>query len=60
VDLAARWFLGRNDVGAVMFDPATGAGYDGLTERGPNLNRGAESTLALLATLQRVRQLESV
>jgi hypothetical protein len=43
-----------------MFDPATGAGYDGLTERGPNLNRGAESTLALLATLQRVRQLESV
>lgn len=60
VELAARWFLGRNDVGAVMFDPATGAGYDGLTERGPNLNRGAESTLALLATLQRVRQLESV
>jgi hypothetical protein len=46
------WFLGDNDVGQVMWDPATGGGYDGLTLHGPNLNQGAESTLALISTLQ--------
>jgi len=46
------WFLGDNDAHAVMWDQATGGGYDGLTTHGPNLNQGAESTLALIATLQ--------
>ncbi|GGN58354.1 glycosyl transferase [Actinoplanes lobatus] len=46
------WFLGDNDAGQVMWDPATGGGYDGLTPHGPNLNQGAESTLALISTLQ--------
>ena len=51
------WFLGENDAGAVMFDPRTGGGYDGLRQDGPNLNQGAESTLALIATLQHARTL---
>jgi hypothetical protein len=38
-----------------MWDRATGGGYDGLTPDGPNLNQGAESTLALIATLQHPR-----
>ncbi|WIM97323.1 glycosyltransferase [Actinoplanes oblitus] len=46
------WFLGDNDVDQLMWDPATGGGYDGLTPHGPNLNQGAESTLALISTLQ--------
>jgi hypothetical protein len=46
------WFLGANDIDQVMWDPATGGGYDGLTLHGPNLNQGAESTLALISTLQ--------
>jgi hypothetical protein len=46
------WFLGANDIGQAMWDPATGGGYDGLTLHGPNLNQGAESTLALISTLQ--------
>jgi hypothetical protein len=46
------WFLGDNDAHAVMWDRATGGGYDGLTPHGPTLNQGAESTLALIATLQ--------
>jgi hypothetical protein len=46
------WFLGANDIGHAMWDPATGGGYDGLTLHGPNLNQGAESTLALISTLQ--------
>lgn len=49
---AVAWFLGDNDHGVPMWDPETGGGYDGLTANGPNLNQGAESTLALLSTLQ--------
>jgi hypothetical protein len=46
------WFLGANDIAQIMWDPATGGGFDGLTLHGPNLNQGAESTLALISTLQ--------
>jgi hypothetical protein len=49
------WFLGANDGGAEMWDRDTGGGYDGLTPDGANLNQGAESTLALIATLQHAR-----
>ncbi len=56
VDLAIDWFSGKNDTGAVMWDAVTHGGYDGLTADGPNLNQGAESTLALIATLQHVRR----
>ncbi len=52
VDQAVGWFLGDNDTGTVMWDPQTGGGYDGLTPAGPNTNQGAESTLALISTLQ--------
>jgi hypothetical protein len=55
VRASVGWFLGHNDAGAVMWDRATGGGYDGLTPDGPNLNQGAESTLALIATLQHAR-----
>lgn len=50
--MAARWFMGDNDIGCQMYIPETGGGYDGLTSSGPNLNQGAESTLAVLSTLQ--------
>ena len=53
---AIAWFVGDNDGGAAMWDPATGGGYDGLTPLGPNLNQGAESTLALISTLQHGRR----
>lgn len=56
VELASAWFHGRNDVGAVMFDALTGAGFDGLTASGPNFNQGAESTIAVIETLQLVRR----
>jgi hypothetical protein len=55
VDLAIAWFAGDNDVGAPMWDPNTGGGFDGLTWNGPNLNQGAESTLALISTMQHAR-----
>jgi hypothetical protein len=55
VDAAVGWFLGDNDAGVPMWDPDSGGGYDGLRADGPNLNQGAESTLALISTLQHGR-----
>ena len=49
---SAYWLMGRNDTGAILYDPATGATYDGLKKDSVNENRGAESTLAGLAILQ--------
>lgn len=60
VRMAAAWFDGDNDSGSVMWDPSTGGGYDGLEALGPNLNQGAESTLALISTCQQARLLAPV
>jgi hypothetical protein len=58
--LAAAWFLGDNDAKIEMCHPATGGGCDGLESAGRNENQGAESTLALLSTLQHARQISRV
>ncbi len=57
--LAASWFLGENDVGVAMYDPLTGGGLDGLEASGVNLNQGAESSLAFVATMSLVRGVEA-
>ena len=57
IELAAAWFLGDNDSGTPLHDPATGGGFDGLERVGRNENQGAESTLALLSTLQQARSM---
>ena len=60
VSLAWDWFLGDNDSATPMFDPRTGGGYDGLERHGRNLNQGAESTLAMLATAQQARRISGL
>lgn len=57
VIMAERWFDGDNDVDTVVHHPANGGAFDGLRHDGVNLNQGAESTLALVATRQRARSL---
>jgi hypothetical protein len=57
VELCAAWFLGDNDAATVMYDAVSGGGCDGLEPAGRNENQGAESTLALLSTLQQLRRL---
>ncbi len=52
VDLCVGWFSGANDSSIPLWDPVTGAGFDGLEPAGRNANQGAESTLAALATFQ--------
>jgi hypothetical protein len=60
ISLAWDWFLGHNDSATPMFDPHTGGGYDGLERHGRNLNQGAESTLAMLATAQQARRISEL
>ena len=57
VAAAAAWFLGANDAGDPMWDPDTGGGYDGLCADGVSRNQNAESTLAVISTLQHARRL---
>lgn len=45
-DRAYEWFLGGNDRGVILADPASGSCCDGVTPRGRNENCGAESILA--------------
>ncbi len=56
---AFEWFLGRNDLGQELYDPATGGCNDGLQEDRVNRNQGAESTLAFLLSLAEMNLLES-
>jgi hypothetical protein len=60
VGAAAAWFLGANDAGEPMWDPDTGGGYDGLHADGVNQNQGAESTMAVISTLQHAQRLSTV
>ncbi len=57
ISRAADWFLGANDSARPLYDPASGGGCDGLERYGRNENQGAESTLALVSTLQQARAL---
>jgi hypothetical protein len=57
VQLAAGWFLGANDSATSLYDALSGGGCDGLEHDGRNENQGAESTLALMSTLQHARAL---
>jgi len=52
---AVGWFLGDNDTGTAVWDPATGGGFDGLKRHGVNHNQGAESTIAFVATMALAR-----
>ena len=46
---AFGWFTGRNRLGMLLHDPATGGCCDGLTAESVNVNQGAESTLVYLS-----------
>lgn len=52
---AFEWFLGRNDPGLSLYDPATGGCCDALHVDRVNRNQGAESTLSFLIALQEMR-----
>ena len=45
---AFEWFLGRNHLNTIIYNPRTGGCFDGLEEMNVNLNQGAESTVSYL------------
>jgi hypothetical protein len=59
MERAYGWFLGANDRGVRIADPARGACSDGLTATGVNTNEGAESTLMWLIAAERIRLMRS-
>ena len=50
-----RWFLGKNDLHAPLYDASTGGCRDGLHPDRVNENQGAESTLSFLMALQEMQ-----
>lgn len=46
--IAFNWFLGKNHLHQIIYNPCTGGCYDGLEETHVNLNQGAESTVSYL------------
>lgn len=56
--LAFDWFLGRNHLHQIMYNPCTGGCYDGLERENVNLNQGAESTLSYLLARQTMEKIK--
>lgn len=56
---AAEWLLGRNRLGARLYDLSTGACADGLEPQGPSLNQGAESAICCMLAFLTVAQQEA-
>jgi uncharacterized protein YyaL (SSP411 family) len=49
------WFLGKNTQSVYVYDSATGGCHDGITEKGLNLNEGAEATVCYLSALMELQ-----
>ncbi len=48
MEFSFNWFLGKNHLHQIIYNPCTGGCYDGLEENYINLNQGAESTISYL------------
>lgn len=48
LEIAFSWFLGKNHLNKIVYNPCTGGCYDGLEEDYINLNQGAESSVSYL------------
>ncbi|EJL70567.1 hypothetical protein PMI13_02730 [Chryseobacterium populi] len=43
-----NWFLGKNQLNQIIYNPVTRGCYDGLEKNNVNINQGAESTVSYL------------
>ena len=48
MEIGFSWFLGKNHLNQIIYNPCTGGCYDGLEDKYINLNQGAESTVSYL------------
>jgi len=63
METAFDWFLGKNRLHQIIYNPCTGGCYDGLEETHVNLNQGAESTVSYLMarlTIEEYNQKENL
>lgn len=51
-----NWFLGKNHLRQIIYNPITGGCFDGLEEDHINLNQGAESSLSYVLSRLTVEQ----
>ena len=61
MEIAFNWFLGKNRLHQIIYNPCTGGCYDGLEETHVNLNQGAESAISYLLarlTIERYKKQE--
>lgn len=54
-----NWFLGKNHLGQMVYDEATGGCYDGVGQYAINLNQGAESTISYLLARLALEEVKS-
>lgn len=61
METAFNWFLGKNHLRQIIYNPVTGGCCDGLEEHHVNLNQGAESTISyLMARLEMENQFSRI
>ncbi len=46
--IAFDWYLGKNQLNQIVYNPISGGCYDGLEEKEVNINQGAEATITYL------------
>jgi len=56
MEIAFNWFLGKNRLHQIVYNPCTGGCYDGMEETHVNLNQGAESTVSYLMARMTVEE----
>jgi glycosyltransferase involved in cell wall biosynthesis len=63
MESAFNWFLGRNRLHQIVYNPCTGGCYDGLEATHVNLNQGAESLVSYLMarlTVEKYRRVPGI
>ena len=60
MEIAFNWFLGKNRLHQIIYNPCTGGCYDGLEETHVNLNQGAESTVSYLMARLTMEQYKGI
>jgi hypothetical protein len=62
MNIAFRWFLGKNHLNQFIYNSGSGGCFDGLEETEVNINQGAESTICYLMSrlIMEYNQLEKI
>jgi hypothetical protein len=51
---AFDWYLGKNSLNQIVYNPVSGGCLDGIEAHGVNINQGAESTVTYLLARNKI------